>query len=556
MAMNNLPEEQPEEGLDLRQYFNLFLHWSWLILLAALVAGTAAFLISQRMTPYYRSSTTVLVNAAPATKVTDYSSVMLSEQLTSTYAQMMAKDPVLNEVIKQLALNIPAADLKKMVTVSAVNNTQLIQVAVETTDPVLSAYIANSIASVSAAQISDIQSQRFSQSKTALETQLADLDKQISDYQAQADSAFSPAEKDRLTTKVTQYREIYSNLLLSYESVRLSEAQSVSSIVQIEPAVPDPAPVRPKVLQNTLLAAVVGFLLAAGVIVAREALDDTIKSPEDISQKFKLPILGVINHHSSEDQSPITITDPRSPTAEAYRTLRTNVSYTSVDKPLKTIMVTSTEPGEGKSTTISNLAVVFAQNGKRVILADCDLRHPSIHNKMGLHNRIGMSNLFGQSADILNGNRQATKVDNLSVITTGLLPPNPAELLGSQKMQSILAALRESADVVLIDTPPTLAVTDSAILAPTIDGIILVVRPGKTRVNALRQTLDQMTQVKAKVLGIVLNDVAARGSYYGYRYKNYQNYTAYQSYYGPSRKSSSSGKSKGLSSPQRESRNG
>lgn len=545
MAMNNLSEEQMEEGLNLRQYFSLFLHWAWLILLAALVAGAASFFLSRRMTPYYQSSSTVLVNAAPATKATDYSSVMMSEQLTSTYSQMMANDPVLTEVINQLGLNISVDDLKEMITVTAVRDTQLIEVTVETTDPKLSADIANSVATISSTQIEEIQSQRFLQSKTTLETQLADLEEQIATYEAQADRAITDEEKSRLDAKVTQYREIYSNLLQSYESVRLTEAQSVSSIVQIESAMPDYTPVKPKVMQNTLLAAVLGFLLAAGVIVTREALDDTIKTPEDITRKFKLPVLGVISHHKIEDGTPITMGDPRSPTAEAYRTLRTNVSHTSVDKPLRTLMVTSSEPAEGKSTVISNLGVVLAQTGRRVIIVDCDLRHPRIHTYFGLDNRQGMSDLFFQTADVPPDNYcQETKVKNLWVITTGPLPPNPAELLGSQKMQRILAAMRQSAEVILIDTPPTLAVTDAAVLAPTLDGVLLVARPGTTRVSALHHTLEQMRQVNANVLGIVLNDVVTKGKYYGYQYENYRNYAAYQSYYGVKHKGSSAKGSK------------
>lgn len=532
MAMDYSPEEQNEEGLDLRSYFSLFLHWSWLILLAALVAGTAAFFFSKRLPPYFQSSTTVLVNAAPGTVATDYSSVMMSEQLTSTYSEMMAKDPVLSEVISQLGIGLSTQDLKEMVTVAAVRDTQLIQVTVETTDPQLSANVANAVAMISSAQIEEIQSQRFIQSKTTLETQLADLEKQIASYETQANRATTEDEKSRLDTKVTQYREIYSNLLQSYESVRLSEAQAVSSIVQIEPAAPNNTPVRPKVMQNTLLAAVVGFLLAAGAIIAREALDDTIKTPDDITHKFKLPVLGVINHHAMGEEIPITLGDPRSPTAEAYRTLRTNVNYASVDKPLHTLMITSSEPGEGKSTTISNLGVVLAQNGKRVIVADCDLRHPRVHTYLGLVNRQGLSNLFAQPHDVLNSSRQRTKVENLSVVTTGSLPPNPAELLGSQKMQSILNSMRQSADIILIDTPPTLAVTDAAVLAPTVDGVLLVVCPGKTRASALRQTLEQMRQVNANVLGVVLNDVVVKGTSYGYHYKDYRNYSAYQSYYG------------------------
>jgi len=540
--MDHSPEEQMEEGLDLRQYFSLFLHWSWLILLAALVAGSAAFFFSKRMTPYYQSSTTVLVNAAPATKATDYSSVMMSEQLTSTYSQMMSNDSVLIEVVKQLGLNIPTDDLKEMITVATLQDTQLIQVTVESIDPELSANIANAVATISAVQIEEIQSQRFLQSKTTLETQLADLEQQIATYQAEAAAASTTEEKDRLDTKVTQYREIYSNLLSSYESVRLSEAQAVSSVVQVEPAVPDYTPVKPKVMQNTLLAAVVGLLLAAGVIVAREALDDTIKNPEDITRKFKLPVLGVIDHHSVEEYTPITLTDPRSPTAEAYRTLRTNISYTSVDKPLRTLMVTSSEPGEGKTTTISNLGVVLAQNGQCVIVADCDLRHPRVHTYLGLPNRQGISNLFTKSSASLNGHRQGTKVENLTVITTGSLPPNPAELLGSQRMQAILGNMRQSADIILIDTPPILAVTDAAVLAPTLDGVLIVVRPGKTRASALRLTLEQMHRVNANVLGIVLNDVATRGSYYGYQYRYYRNYAAYQGYYGEKHKGTSAKK--------------
>jgi capsular exopolysaccharide synthesis family protein len=532
MTLESSPNETIEEGLDLQQYFSLFWHWAWLILLVTLVAGIVAFLISKQLTPYYESSTTLLVDEAPATQTTDYSSVMMSQKLTSTYSQMMAKDPVLSEVTSQLGLSMTLDDLRKLITVTPVRDTQLIAVTAETTNPQLSADIANKIAAVFSTQIQEIQSQRFAQSKATLEAQLSDLENQIKSYESAANSAASLDEKNRQDAKVTQYRQIYSNLLQSYESVRLSEAQSVSSVVQVETAAPNPKAVRPKVLQNTFLAALVGMLLAAGGIVAREALDDTIKTPEDISRKFKLPVLGVINHFNGIDSTPITLSDPRSPTAEAYRTLRTNISYTSVDKPLRTLMVTSAEPGEGKTTTISNLAVALAQNGRQVIVADCDLRHPRVHTYFKLNNRKGLSNLFAQSSVVLDGSRQPTDVDSLSVVTTGTLPPNPAELLGSKKMQSIIDTLTESADVVLVDTPPILAVTDAAVLAPNLDGVLLVVQPGKTRLSGLRLTLEQMHQVKAKVLGVVLNNVTTRRSSYGYHYRYYRNYSAYQSYYG------------------------
>jgi capsular exopolysaccharide synthesis family protein len=155
-----------------------------------------------------------------------------------------------------------------------------------------------------------------------------------------------------------------------------------------------------------------------------------------------------------------------------------------------------------------------------------------VHKYFGLSNRQGLSTLFAQSSELPNGISQTTAVENLTVVTTGLLPPNPAELLGSQKMQSIFTSMRTASDIILVDTPPILAVTDAAVLAPTMDGVLLVVRPGKTRASALRLTLEQFKQVNANVLGVVLNDIDLRGKPYAYRYHYYRNYSAYQEYYG------------------------
>jgi non-specific protein-tyrosine kinase len=535
--MQETPYETMEESVDFREYLALLWHWTWLITLVGLIVGAAAFFFSSRMTPYYQASTTILVNQAPATKTTDYSSLMASESLTSTYSEMIKTGPVLNETAELLGLSMPIADLRKMITVSPVSDTQLIQVAVESTDPGAAAAIANALVQVFGEQVQDIQSDRFSQSKTSLETQLTDLEKQIAQYSNAASIATSSSEKERLDEKVDQYREIYTSLLQSYEEVRLSEAETISSVVQVEPAVIPTEPVRPKVLQNTILAALVGLLLAAGIILAREALDDSLKTPEDVTRQLALPVLGVINHHATPDSSLITESQPRSPTAEAFRTLRTNVSYASVDRPLSTLMVTSAEPGEGKTTVISNLAVVMAQNGRNITLVDCDLRHPSVHKNFSLPNRQGITRLFFQSSDHLNNTFQATRIEKLTVLSTGQLPPNPAELLGSQRMQRIIGMIRERSDVVLIDTPPTLAVTDASVLAQAVDGVIFVIRPGKTHTSAARQAVEQLRRVNANLLGVVMNNLDLRGSRYGYRYRYYRDYSAYQNYYGREKKS-------------------
>ena len=524
---------QSEDSIDLREYLALFWQWAWLIALVTLISAAGAFLISRQMTPVYQASTTALVNEAPATKSTDYSAVMASERLTRTYAEMINKEPVLNEVIGELGLQMGAADLKEMVSVSSLRDTQLIQVAVESTDPVAAAAIANSLMEVFSRQIQAIQTDRFAQSKSSLEGQLADLDKQITQYAADAARASTEAEKDRLESKVAQYREIYSNLLQSYEQVRLSEAQTISSVVQIELAPVPTEPIRPKTMQNTLLAAVVGLLLASGAIVAREALDDTLKTPEDVTKHLGLPVLGVISHHEMEEGRLIAEQHPRSPVAEAFRTLRTNVQYAAVDRPIRTLLVTSAEPGEGKTTISANLAVVLAQSGRSTALVDCDFRRPSVHQRFGMGNQLGLSQLFFQPNGHLNGSYQVSPVDNLGIITTGHLPPNPAELLGSQRMTVILDQVHEKADLVVLDTPPTLAVTDAAVLASAVDGVLLVIKPGQTRASAARQAVELLRRVNARLVGVVLNNLDLKRSGYGYRYRYhyYRNYPSYRNYY-------------------------
>jgi capsular exopolysaccharide synthesis family protein len=521
MDMDKSLEPQMEKSLDLRYYFSIFLQKWWLILIVTLVAGAANFFISSRMTPIYQSSTTVLVNEAPGTKSVDYTSVLMSKQLTSTYSLMMANDLVLRKAADQIGLANPLEEIKKWITVTPVRDTQIIQVTVDTTNPELSSKIANAVVAGFAVQIQDIQTQRFVQSKATLEMQIADTEKQISTFSMQADEAINADEKNRLDAKVTQYREIYSNLLLSYEQVRLSEAQAVSSVVQVEPATPNLTPVKPKVMQNTLLAALVGFLIAIGIIVILEAIDDTIKNPEELNRKFNTPILGVIARHDIVEGRPISEAEPRSPVAESFRALRTNVNFASVDAPLRRIVITSPTPSDGKSTIAANLAVVIAQSEKKVVLIDADMRRPKIHIFFGLANRFGLSDMFLQPIEKIGDALQSTNSTRLAVITSGSLPPNPSELLTSQRMGMIFEKLLQGFDTILIDTPPILSVTDAAALAQGVDGVILVIKPGTTKMSAFRLSINTLRTVKANILGVVLNEVNPTNRRYGYYYNHY-----------------------------------
>lgn len=210
----------------------------------------------------------------------------------------------------------------------------------------------------------------------------------------------------------------------------------------------------------------------------------------------------------------IALRDPRSPAAEAYRTLRTNIRFASLDKPLRTILATSSVPDEGKSTTIANLAVTIAQAEQRVILVDCDLRRPTLHTLFGVSNTTGLTSMMLQedSAAPL----QPTAVPSLMLLPSGPPPPRPADVLGSRRMDAVIATLLEQADIVLFDTPPINAVTDAAVLATKVDGVLLVFRSGSTRRDGARDARRLLEKVNAHIVGVVLTDVRAERNQYSY----------------------------------------
>ena len=225
---------------------------------------------------------------------------------------------------------------------------------------------------------------------------------------------------------------------------------------------------------------------------------------------------------------PVVATSPRSPIAERFRALRTNIQFTSPDHPLRTLLVTSPGPGDGKSTVSSNLAVAVSQGGRRVTMVDADMRRPTLHKRLSMENQGGLSALFIQPQIHLNSNLQSTGMPGLNVLTGGAVPPNPAELLGSDKMLEILRAVKDETDMVIIDSPPITSVTDAVVLAPGVDGVVLVVRPGVTKLAACREAISELKRAGANVLGIIVNGVRAEDIRY---YSGYYHYYYYYHYY-------------------------
>ncbi|MBI4762514.1 MAG: polysaccharide biosynthesis tyrosine autokinase [Chloroflexota bacterium] len=336
----------------------------------------------------------------------------------------------------------------------------------------------------------------------------------------------------QLQSTLELYQQIYLSLLNSLETIRLARLQNTPNIVQIEPAAVPEEPIRPRVAVNTVLAAVIGLMLAVGIVFLVEYLDDTLKTADEVERLLGVPVLGFIAEmqYKGKGEEVYVTRQPRSPVSEAFRSLRTNLEYAAVHKPIHTLIVTSPEPYEGKTTVAVNLAAIFSQAKRSVILVDADLRHPNVHRYMGLPNVDGLSNLFREQSEIAKVFRSRVDLPKLTVVTTGPIPPNPAELLGSDRMTWILEELRSVAEMVIIDTPPSL-VADAQVLAAKVDAVLLVIKPGKTSAEAARASMELYRRAGARVVGVVMNRIPRNRSYYYGGYKYYSPYNDNKGYF-------------------------
>ena len=515
-----------ESSQELRRYYFLLLRWWWLIALCTLLGAGAAFAVSFYTTPVYSASATMLVNQAPTGTSSDYQALVTTERLATTYSQMMSGRPVMETVIAALGLPDWPDGLAKTIQVSPVRDTNLIRLSVERTDPYQAARIANAIADAFSLQIETLQEDRYADSLERVQTQMLELAALIEANQAKSDALEAEGgagDREALThleSILASDRSTYAILLQNYEQMRVTAAQSANNVVLFEPAQISTDPVRPRTMQNTMLAAVVGAMLAVGTVFLIEYLDDTIKTPDDVQRALGLSTLGAIGLVSKEEEW-VVVDHPRAPVAEAYRALRTNIRFSSVDKPLRTLVVTSAGATEGKSVTVANLAAAMAQSGLQVIAVDADLRRPRLHKIFGLRSAHGLTEAVLRGG--LDGGLQAVRrVETLRALPTGSLPPNPAEVLGSQRMGDLLETLAGQSDIVLIDSPPVLLVTDAVVLAQKADGVLLVLNAGQTRREAAARAVESLHRVGANVIGVVLNAVpAGRGGYYYYYYQDY-----------------------------------
>lgn len=437
--------------MDLRSYLAVLAR-RWVLVMSVLVISLAAAAASILLiTPSYRGEAQLFVS-------TQISAGNLNQELfqgsnfsadrVKSYTLLATAPGVLNPVIEELGLSVTAEELAGVITAEVPLETVLINISATSGSPETAAALANRVS---------------------------------------------------------------TNLAGVIEFLETSEGRGSSPVkatVVTEASVPT-SPVAPSIPVNLGLGIVLGLVVGIGLALTLEALNTSVKNPTDLAGVTSLPVLASVTRDTRKGAPPIVRDDPLGTRSEAYRQLRTNLQFASVDETPKIVVVTSALPGEGKSSVAGNLAVALSQVGVRVCLVDGDLRRPSVASYFGLVAEVGLSTALAGRANVDEILQPAGS--GFAIITSGLIPPNPTELLGSQRYPALLRELSDRYDMVIVDSPPTLPAADAAVLAAAADGVLLVVRAGRTSRHQVERALKNLDQVNARMLGAVLNLVPTKG---------------------------------------------
>lgn len=542
--------------MELVDYIRLTRKWLWLLVIAAVVAGGVAYIISSTRPDVYRAETMLSVGGFIQSPNPDSGDIRTGVDLAQNYAVLAKTYEILSAAIEAGQFDLTPEELNRMVSTRVVGNTSMLVLSVEYTDPVLAADIANEIARQlilnSPSNLTPAQQSQLEIANTEIDKlnaqlqdareQLALLDAQMAEAQTDGERTLLQVRRDTLLEQINQA----SANLADFSATVAALQQRTNSLDVVERARIPTQPTGASTLSITLMGALVGLALAWGGILVLEYLDDTIRIPDQVMQAVGLPVLGAIARFGKKsDGYPerlVTVADPSSAIAESYRTLRTNLLFSSEPGKKQAFIITSVGPQEGKSVTAANLAVVMANAGLRVLLVDADLRRPKVHHIFELPNKVGLTTLLAADPltevqaldDALSRNAavadclQDTTVSGLRAITSGFLPSNPTEVLGSALMRRWFEVFTSAnnVDAVIFDAPPALAVSDSvALAAATGATVLLVVEAGRTRRRDILQAKEQFAQLNVEIKGVILNQVNFREAGYSYGYHYYYYYS-------------------------------
>jgi capsular exopolysaccharide synthesis family protein len=424
-----------------------------------------------------------------------------------TEIQVLTSKPVYDKVYKQLGV-------VAHISATPIGNTDVIAIKSSSGQPARAAAVPNAFANAYVDYKRDQAVEDLTAASKKIQDKIVDLAGQLHALDVQS---AAPARADATTAEqITSQRESLvsqqTTLRSQLNQLQLSSSLNSGGAHLVTPADVPTTPVAPRPVRTATVSAFVGLLLAVALAFVVDFLDDSIKSEDDIERALgDIPLMGLIPDITSwkDSKQPLVISqrEPNSAAAEAYRALRTSLHFIGLDRPMQVIQVTSPGAREGKTATVANLGVALARTGRRVVIAGCDLRRPRIHTFFGVPNTVGFTSVMLGEVPANEAAQVVADESRLYVLPSGPPPPNPSEMLGSARTDAMFKALREGADVVLVDCPPTRPVTDAAVLSGRVDATLIVVRAGKTTRTQLRRAIDLLRQVDAPVVGAVLNGI-------------------------------------------------
>lgn len=513
-------------SFNINDYIQPLKRWWWLVAVATLIAMISSYIYSSVQPAIYKSQATIMIGSNIQDPNPTGNEFYLAQQLAETYADIAMRAPIRSKVMDRLGV-----DWLPYYSVSPIPNTQMLEVQVFDQDADRAYQVASELVNQLILQGPTQKEQEkrrafIDEQLEKLQTSIQQTEEEITKQEDEQLKITSARELANKQTEITALQTKLTTLRTNFADLLATTRGAVNALQVLEPASLPTEPQPSNLLVNIFVASVLGIVLAAGGAYLLEYLDDSIKGSEEIKNSLNLTLLGTVpdipEAATGSSRRLVALNDTPSPALESYRILRTNLQFASIDRPLRQILLTSAQPEEGKSLTSANLSAALARAGKKVILVDADLHRPTQHRLFKLFNNIGVTTaLLNEDVDyemLL----QPTSLPGLSVLTSGPLPPNPAEMLGSRRMHDVLKALQELADIVVIDSPPVTAVVDAVILATQTDGVLMVMRCEKSSREAIKRSLSALNQVKAPILGAVLNGVSEhKKEYYMHSYGYY-----------------------------------
>ena len=527
-----MDDVKTSDELDYRRLVRLVWSRKWLVLACVVLAAGAAFGASKLRTPIYQAKSSLIVQQKATEELFDTNTrvdSLTQDRIVKTEIKVLESQPIQDVVTSELGRDVPA------VKGGQEAGTNILTAAVSSEDKELARVAADAYAVayidfrrtqavndvLDASKQVDGKVQELQKELDRLDARIVELRSQDTSRLARDPRAQPSAELGLLQAQRNTVESQRVTFKQKLDQLQVDAAQKTGGAQLVEQARVPEDPISPKPLRNSGLGALLGLLLGMGIVFLLDQLDDDLKSKDDVEAAAGgLPVLGLIPEVDHWKDRAIALvseaTKEERLAAEAYRALRTSVLFLGLDRQMRSIQVTSPLQGEGKSTTAANLAVTLAQAGTRVIAMCCDLRRPRLHEFFALSNEKGFTSVVLGLEPLQNVVQQVADTPNLKVVASGPVPTNPSELLLSERAANIITVLQSQCDVLLIDCPPVLPVTDAVAMSQRVQGTIVVVSAGETSRRELRRTVELLRQVNAPLLGTVVNGISKSERGYGY----------------------------------------